>query len=488
MKSLRELSFETLVSYHTLYEFVPLPQGVSSFEIKGDAAAEKRHLMKKILGLEKVTLSSLQCDVEYVSFIPESVTCVVLENCVLSADSFSSICSCLPNLTTLWVWLQRASGGDLLKNRTPFASSSLRSLSLSSVSCTSASLQVVLDDRVLQSLSDLALLAMDTLTDAAISHICSRNAAFPSLQALSLDGCSRLTDASVRALGSHAVLRSSMKFLSLGRIPRITDAAVTELVSASFLRLRQLHLPSHLASPSYAAALQSLKKLRKFSVLFSSSFEDDSLLVEGENLCLQSLSVLGCTHVTDAGLRHVIARAPHLKSLNCSRCPLVSDATVETLAANCPLLTELSAFECVRLTSLSLTHLSQHCHNLSTLLVAGCRRVKADGILAILRACPLRVLDISDCQVSDATMVEPLSQADASWLSLPHLQRLVAVDCKLLDAPFAEVCITKFPELGYMNFEVAADNVILAQNADLAARQARLAQVKARLVKCILRV
>ena len=59
---------------------------------------------------------------------------------------------------------------------------------------------------------------------------------------------------------------------------------------------------------------------------------------------------MGCSEVTDAGVRALAEHCPCLKSVNLVWCSKVTDAGVQALAEHCPCLKSVNLWGCSRVT------------------------------------------------------------------------------------------------------------------------------------------
>jgi F-box/leucine-rich repeat protein 2/20 len=74
---------------------------------------------------------------------------------------------------------------------------------------------------------------------------------------------------------------------------------------------------------------------------------------------LQSLSLLWCEKLTDAGLKAFFSKPRGWTSLDLSKCHCLTNATVELVATNLPSLTSLNLSWCERITDESVKALSK---------------------------------------------------------------------------------------------------------------------------------
>jgi F-box and leucine-rich repeat protein GRR1 len=130
--------------------------------------------------------------------------------------------------------------------------------------------------------------------------------------------------------------------------------------------------------------------------LFSLDITDDALLHITEKCkALVSLSVSGCTQVTDQGAA-TISRLPNLQSLYLNGAT-ITDKSLVSIASQCRLLRALSLNDCVDLTDRTAICLATWCPNLQSLSLNRCN-VTPVGVKALISRCAdLRELSVKDC-------------------------------------------------------------------------------------------
>jgi Ca2+-binding EF-hand superfamily protein len=140
-------------------------------------------------------------------------------------------------------------------------------------------------------------------------------------------------------------------------------------------------------------------------------FRDAGLIAMG-TLCpnLQSMSLVGNSHLTDRGIMDWAKKCPQLQELHLTAdyqtnvgdpfsCARVSDAGLRCIAAGCPRLRSIRVSACHRLSDKGVLVLAAKCRELVCVHLSTNPRISDTSLLAIGSACPnLEELNISHCE------------------------------------------------------------------------------------------
>ena len=134
-------------------------------------------------------------------------------------------------------------------------------------------------------------------------------------------------------------------------------------------------------------------------------------------------------HISDASLRYVSQRYPHLRSLALSRRGDVRDAAYA--ACLCILKRDSNLRACARLGDAAILQLCQSCPELAALDLSSCSMLRASTLCALAQTCPgLRHLDVSYCLVGEcASDVDRAVEAVAR--SCPSLESIDLMGVKV---------------------------------------------------------
>ncbi len=155
---------------------------------------------------------------------------------------------------------------------------------------------------------------------------------------------------------------------------------------------------------------------------------------------LRELRMARCTQISHIGLRSLSLRCRGLEVIDLSDCPTIDDNGLRVLAAGCWGLHTLSFRNCKRITDTGLTEIARmckhlrdvdvsgcekvceygdkalvelagNCHNLTSLNLTGCSHVGNSGVRAVARGCPrLSKLTLSGCERLDSPSVRALAR------------------------------------------------------------------------------
>lgn len=137
---------------------------------------------------------------------------------------------------------------------------------------------------------------------------------------------------------------------------------------------------------------------------------------------LQSLSLSGCTDLSDSGLSLLARYGSNLQSLHLDCCFGIADRGLFFVASGCTSLTILSLYRC-NVTDIGLETLSKSCFGLKDVNLSYCGLISDHGIRALSQKCThLRAVNISHCK----------SVNGIGFLGCPQtLTYLEAESCKL---------------------------------------------------------
>ena len=184
--------------------------------------------------------------------------------------------------------------------------------------------------------------------------------------------------------------------LSLAHLPFISDRVLTAMAE----RLRNLVILSlngcvEVKDASVVALSRQCRQLQSLS-LFSLGITDRAVQSVSQNCPnLISLSISGCTLVTDAGAK-TIASLRKLQSLYLNGSAITDDSIVQ-IAQVCRLIRALSLNDCRRLSDRAAVALASHCTSIQSLSMNSCG-VSSVGVKCLADRCAdLRELSIKDC-------------------------------------------------------------------------------------------
>jgi F-box/leucine-rich repeat protein 2/20 len=170
---------------------------------------------------------------------------------------------------------------------------------------------------------------------------------------------------------------------------------------------------------TFVAAAQRCPNLRHLD-LHGTAVMDASLAQIARRTSQLELLDVGCTDVSNIGLRYVVKHWPQLQELYVADLPL-TDRFVTALATHCTLLRILTIGTNHSITDTSLLALSATCKQLEELCVPFCGGITDDGIAALAKGCHrLRKLIIGGMpRVSDnalAALAQHSAQLNVLWV------------------------------------------------------------------------
>jgi hypothetical protein len=175
------------------------------------------------------------------------------------------------------------------------------------------------------------------------------------LVSLNISGCWKVTDRSIKEL----LYVSGLRMLNLSHCPQIKDAGMIEVSQLETLEALNVSWCTGTTDGGFRA-LARLPNLRVLSASGNPGLLDTVLKQwSGALPCLQSLRLMHCEKLTDAGLRAFFSKERGLTSLDLSECQCLTNATVAQLASNLPSLKWLDLSCCEKITARSLTSLSK---------------------------------------------------------------------------------------------------------------------------------
>lgn len=185
------------------------------------------------------------------------------------------------------------------------------------------------------------------------------------LSILGLQDCQKLTD-------------DSLKHISVG-MPRLKNINLSFCVSVTDTGLKSLAKLPHLESIN----LRSCDNVSDIGVGFLSEDSPAAITV-------QYLDVSFCSNVSDAGLRHIAAGLPSLKSLLLTTCA-VTDQGIEKLASGkaASSIEILNLGQCVNLTDAGVNAVAEKMKSLTSLDLYGCPKVTSDAVKGVRMKMPL---------------------------------------------------------------------------------------------------
>lgn len=113
---------------------------------------------------------------------------------------------------------------------------------------------------------------------------------------------------------------------------------------------------------------------------------------------LESLSLSGCTDITDSGLTCLQSYGSNLQNLHLDCCSNVTDYGLSLIACGCPLLMAISLYRCLKITDNGLETLGNGCLSLKHVNLSYCSQISDKGLEALVQKChQLQAVKISNC-------------------------------------------------------------------------------------------
>lgn len=114
---------------------------------------------------------------------------------------------------------------------------------------------------------------------------------------------------------------------------------------------------------------------------------------------LESLSLSGCTEITDSGLTQLQSYGSNLQNLHLDCCFNITDYGLSLIASGCPLLMIISFYRCLNITDRGLEILASGCMSLKHVNLSYCSRISDKGLKALTQGCrQLQAVKISHCE------------------------------------------------------------------------------------------
>ena len=207
------------------------------------------------------------------------------------------------------------------------------------------------------------------ISKRSIDAICTA----PYLVDVAIEDCPHLVE---KDLESLTTLLPQLQSLSLVQLPHFSDNLLLQCSTATLLSLQHLRLSNcPNITPSVLSTFLS-KCLHVESIDLSNMPEavnDATLSSLSACTSLKSLSLRGCTAVTDTGLAYITTC--ELRHLNVSHLSGVSNASLESLLQNSLELESLNVSFCRGVTDAGLGRLTDTCVGLKELTLWGCTQV-----------------------------------------------------------------------------------------------------------------
>ncbi|ESW14747.1 hypothetical protein PHAVU_007G014200 [Phaseolus vulgaris] len=195
--------------------------------------------------------------------------------------------------------------------------------------------------------------------------------------------------------------------------PGVTDSDLA-VIANGFTCLKILNL--HNCKGERSRSRPPTPRLRELWIrwylqnsLGCSRITDAGMKAIGEGLTLlQSLDVSYCRKLTDKGLSAVAKGCSDLRMLHMAGCRFVTDGVLEALSKNCRSLEELGLQGCTSITDNGLIYLASGCHRIRFLDINKCSNVSDVGVSSICRAfsSSLKTLKLLDCyKIGDETIL-----------------------------------------------------------------------------------
>ncbi|KAI4354024.1 hypothetical protein L6164_002925 [Bauhinia variegata] len=113
---------------------------------------------------------------------------------------------------------------------------------------------------------------------------------------------------------------------------------------------------------------------------------------------LESLSLSGCTDLTDSGLTQLRFYGSNLQTLNLDCCLSITDNGLFLVASGCPSLEVISLYRCLSISDIGLEILGNACSSLKDVNLSYCSQISDRGLQALTQQChQLQAVKISHC-------------------------------------------------------------------------------------------
>eukprot|EP00761_Pharyngomonas_kirbyi_P001269 gb/GECH01001272.1/.p1 GENE.gb/GECH01001272.1/~~gb/GECH01001272.1/.p1 ORF type:complete len:760 (+),score=98.22 gb/GECH01001272.1/:1-2280(+) len=244
----------------------------------------------------------------------------------------------------------------------------LEFLSLAHMPYVNESVIDVLVSTLGDSLHNVELLGLRSLTDNALQNLST--------------SCSQI---------NSIKLESCIRIGSMGIIPLVENITNLEELSLCY---------SEITDEAISAIGRHGSSLRKLSLSGCSRLTDDGIISLSRCQNLKDIDLSGIRCITDTS---VIKLAQHcnLTRVLLSQCSLLSDRAVRNLAAYSPQLTELNLEGLTKITDSSLQYISQYCPRLRGLALRS-NKVTDQGLCYLASGCPLlRELKVCELEIAD---------------------------------------------------------------------------------------
>jgi F-box/leucine-rich repeat protein 14 len=214
-------------------------------------------------------------------------------------------------------------------------------------------------------------------------------ARLPALTSLNLSGCTSLVDYSVKQLALLPELRS----LNLSRCHGLTDRCFKELQHLK--KLQSLFAAECQVGDKGLVPVAQNCPLEVLDLSFTGITDMLCTELGRKTMLLRSLTICGCSAITDAGLISIAHGCGELKSLNARECVCVGNPSLIELA-KLKTLENLSVSDCCLISDNGVKALAK-APSLVSLELDGLALVSDDALLDLLQVSSLRRLTASRC-------------------------------------------------------------------------------------------
>ena len=290
-----------------------------------------------------------------------------------------------------------------------------------------------------RNLEEIIIDGCTSLTDDSLSALAKNNSAH--LINISFKDCESMTSSGICALLSRCKLLQKINLSSLSyeqtNLVEQLGNGVRELnfqgneILLSKHELCQLaktcpRIESFTISRNFfvsASAIKSIvkqwKDLRNLSMNYCIQVNDQVLHSVAKHCNLKTLSLVGCSGVSDKALQRLIPFCEELESIDLSEVPNVSNKSVKLLAKHCPALQVAHFAGCKKVTSQALKELIRSCQKLTAF---SCEKLSSTALTLLGNCQKLANLKIGDAgSITDEAIVEFSSQAkNLQELNIKH--------------------------------------------------------------------